>query len=195
VALRNAVLAALLDGEASGYDLAKLFDASVANFWMASPQQLYHELERMAAQGLIEAREVLQDRRPNKRVFRLTDRGREELHEFTRAPARPLALRDELLVKVHAVDAGDAEAVGAAVADLLQCARAKLARYDRLRARLLAGRSEQEYLADAERVGPYLTLMRGRAFEQENITWAEQTLAALRERWPRVSQGQPAGPD
>lgn len=37
MALRNAVMAALLEGAASGYDLAKAFDASVANFWMATP--------------------------------------------------------------------------------------------------------------------------------------------------------------
>ena len=47
MALRHAVLAALLEGEASGYQLAKRFDVSVANFWSATPQQLYRELERM----------------------------------------------------------------------------------------------------------------------------------------------------
>ena len=41
MSLRDAVLVALLEGESSGYDLAKGFDASVANFWMATPQQLY----------------------------------------------------------------------------------------------------------------------------------------------------------
>ena len=47
-------MAALLEGEASGYDLAKVFDASVANFWPATPQQLYRELVtavRVAARG------------------------------------------------------------------------------------------------------------------------------------------------
>ncbi len=33
--------------------------------------------------------------------------------------------------------------------------------YDRLRDGLLDGRSEDAYLRDAERVGPYLTLMGG----------------------------------
>lgn len=51
MALRDAVLAALLEGEASGYDLAKRFDRSVANFWTATPQQLYRELDRLAADG------------------------------------------------------------------------------------------------------------------------------------------------
>ncbi|MBD0746864.1 PadR family transcriptional regulator [Streptomyces sp. CBMA152] len=182
MALRNAVLAALLEGEASGYDLAKGFDASVANFWMATPQQLYRELDRMESDGLIEARVVQQERRPNKRLFSLTDAGYAALRSFTAEPPRPSAIRDELLVKVQAVDAGDAEAVRASIAERLEWARAKLARYDRLRARLLDGRTEDDFLAGAERVGPYLTLLRGRAFEQENIRWAERALAVLERR-------------
>ena len=182
MALRDAVLAALLEAEASGYDLAKGFDASVANFWMATPQQLYKELERMESQGLIRARVVQQERRPNKRLYSLTEAGREALREFTALPAKPTAIRDELLVKVQAVDGGDVAAVRAGVIERLEWARAKLARYDRLRARLLAGRTEEEYFAEVERIGPYLTLMRGRAFEKENIRWAEWALTVLEHR-------------
>ncbi|MDX3076267.1 PadR family transcriptional regulator [Streptomyces sp. NPDC088354] len=182
MALRNAVMAALLEGEASGYDLSKRFDASVANFWMATPQQLYKELDRMESQGLIEARVVLQERRPNKRLYSLTGAGRQALHDYTAEPARPTAIRDELLVKVQSVDAGDPAAVRTAIAEHLESARAKLARYDLERARLLAGRTEEEFLTGAERVGPYLTLMRGRAFEEENIRWAERALTVLEQR-------------
>ena len=49
MALRHAVLAVLLDEELSGYQLAKAFDVSVANFWHALPQQLYVELAKLAA--------------------------------------------------------------------------------------------------------------------------------------------------
>ncbi|MFK8910640.1 PadR family transcriptional regulator [Streptomyces sp. YS-3] len=182
MALRNAVLAALLEGEASGYDLAKGFDASVANFWMATPQQLYRELERMESDGLVRARLVQQERRPNKRLFSLTDTGLAALRTFTAAPPRPSAIRDELLVKVQSVDAGDAAAVREAVAERLERARAKVARYERLRDRLLDGRTEDEYLARSPRVGPYLTLLRGLAFEKENIRWAQRTLTVLDRR-------------
>lgn len=185
MALRNAILATLLEGEASGYDLSKGFDASVANFWMATPQQLYKELETLEAQGLVTARVVEQDRRPNKRLFSLTDAGRAALRDFTTQPAKITAIRDELLVKVQAVDAGDAEAVRKAIAERLDYATAKLARYDRMRARMLAARTEDEYFDEVERIGPYLTLMRGRAFEKENIRWAERAINILDKRSAR----------
>ena len=67
MSLRDAVLAALVDGELSGYDLSKAFDATVANFWTATPQQLYRELDRMDRDEVITARLVEQDGRPNKK--------------------------------------------------------------------------------------------------------------------------------
>lgn len=182
MALRDAVLTALLAGEASGYDLAKAFDASVADFWTATPQQLYRELERMEADGFISARLVRQDKRPNKRLFSLTDAGREALFQFTAEPPKRTAIRDDLLVKVQAVDSGDIAAVRAAVAEQLERSREILVRYERMRVRLLDGRSEADHLAKAERVGPYLTLLRGILFEKENVRWAKQVVAVLGER-------------
>ena len=182
MALRHALMAALLEGEASGYDLAKGFDASVANFWAATPQQLYRELDRMAADGLVHARLVHQERRPDKRLFSLTEAGQRSLHEFTARPPRPSVIRDELLVQVQALDAGDEAAVRQALKERMTRAETKIARYERLRAGLLDGRFEDDYLAEAERVGPYLTLMRGLSFERENLRWCEQSLKILERR-------------
>ncbi|QUH03062.1 PadR family transcriptional regulator [Saccharopolyspora erythraea] len=182
MALKHALLAALLEGEASGYDLAKQFDVSVANFWSATPQQLYRELERLAEDGLVAARVVRQERRPDKRLFTLTDEGRRQLAAFTARQPRPTAIRDELLVKLQAVDAGDRDAVRTFVQERVELARTKLTRYDRLREQLLDGRSEDDYLRSADRIGPYLTLMRGRSFEEDNLRWGEQVLRILAER-------------
>ena len=185
MALKHAVLAALLDGEATGYELAKRFDIATADYWSASAQQLYAELDRLAEQELVSGRLVPQQGRPNKRIFELTDAGREELRAFTARPTRPIAIRDELLVKLRAVDAGDLEAAAAAVRERLEHTRSKLERYDRLRERMLNGRSERDFLESAERIGPYLTLMRGRSFETENARWMEDVLEILAARAKR----------
>lgn len=182
MALRNAILAMLLEGESSGYDLAKSFNASVANFWTATPQQLYRELDKMESQGLVTARVVEQLRRPNKRLFSLTDAGAAELADFTTRAPKPTAIRDELLVQLQAIDAGDDEAIRRAVADRMATAETKLKRFERLRERLLGESAEAEFLAVAPRVGPYLTLVRGIAFETENIRWCEQVLSVLDQR-------------
>jgi hypothetical protein len=48
-----------------------------------------------------------------------------------------------------------------------------------MRDSLLNGRDEDTYLRDSERIGPYLTLMAGRMYEQAYLTWAERALTIL----------------
>ncbi|MGV9631711.1 PadR family transcriptional regulator [Streptomyces sp. NPDC003487] len=185
MSLKYAVLAALLEGEASGYELSKVFDVSLANFWPATPQQLYRELERLAGDGLIEARLVQQERRPNKRMYALTEEGRAQLSAFAvEPPRRPTVIRDELLIKIQAMDGTDPAATRALIEERRSWARGKLDRYRRVRERLLAGRDEEQYLREADRVGPYLTLMAGISFEEENLRWCDRALAVLERRVP-----------
>ena len=47
---------------------------------------------------------------------------------------------------------------------------------------MLDGGSEAHFLQTARRIGPYLTLARGIAFERENIAWFEMVLAATAEK-------------
>ncbi|EME21400.1 PadR family transcriptional regulator [Rhodococcus triatomae] len=180
MALRDAILAALTKGEYSGYDLAKAFDVTVANFWAATPQQLYRELDRMQHEGLIVARTVEQEKRPNKRTYTLTEAGRAALGDFVTRPPKPIAIRDELLVQVEAMTVESVPAVRVNVAHELEAAQAKLRRYEARREYLLAGRTEQRLLAEEDaNLGSYLTLVRGIAFETENIRWCEFVLESL----------------
>ncbi|WP_406208122.1 PadR family transcriptional regulator [Streptomyces sp. NBC_01017] len=181
MSLKYAVLAALLEGEASGYELSKVFDVSFANFWPATPQQLYRELERLAQDGLVQARFVQQERRPNKRMFTLTEAGRQDLRAFAaEPPRRPTAIRDELLIKIQAME--DPEAARALIEERMTWSRGKLDRYERVRDRLLDGRTEDEYLRESDRIGPYLTLLAGISFEQENLRWCERVATVLQHR-------------
>lgn len=182
MALRHAILAALLDHDATGYDLAKRFDVSVANYWTATRQQLYRELDGMAGDGLVAAEVVRQEGRPDKRVYSLTADGRRALADFVAGAPRPSAIRDELLVQVEAVDVTDPATLLGTLAERRDESRAKLEIYLRRRERLLDGRTEDELVAGGGRIGPYLTLERGIAYERENVAWSDRTIAALEAR-------------
>ncbi|MEU5210380.1 PadR family transcriptional regulator [Streptomyces sp. NPDC020742] len=188
MALRHAVLAALLDGEYSGYQLAKAFDAGVAHFWHALPQQLYAELTRLEAAGLVTGREVVQETRPNKRLFQVTDAGLAELERFAATTAKPSFIRDDLLVKVQAVDRTGTTAVIEQLDERGRIAAAKAEIFEKLLARLRGGREEDDFLARGARIGPYLTCLRGLAFERETRDWCARTAAVLRERAAATGQ-------
>src|SRR5690242_20883770 len=65
----------------SGYEIKSLVDKSTRNFWTASYGQIYPELRRLSAAGLIEGKaEPRGGRRRN--VYRLTPAGRRELETW-----------------------------------------------------------------------------------------------------------------
>ena len=55
MSLRHALLGLLADKAASGYELTKQFELSLANVWSASHSQIYPELQRMAERGWVVA--------------------------------------------------------------------------------------------------------------------------------------------
>ena len=182
MSLRYALLALLIDGEATGYELAKRFDRSVANFWHALPQQLYAELTRMEEDGLVEGEVVVQKTRPNKRVFSMTDEGREALQAWFREETRSTGIKDELLIRVYAADLTDAATLLGTVERSLPAHEQKLAIYESLRDESLRGRTEDQFVRTTRRIGPYLTLKSGILYEQAMVEWHRWAIGAVRAR-------------
>jgi DNA-binding PadR family transcriptional regulator len=179
MSLRHALLTALLDGEASGYELARRFDLSVASYWHALPAQLYPELHRLEADGLVDATEVPQARRPTKRLFAINDAGRAELRRWVAEPSRPLSLKDELMIRVRSGADTDPESIVEALHARRELSAAKLDGYLAAREAMLRGRTEAQFLRTARRVGPYLTVNAGIALERDQQAWIDESIAAL----------------
>ena len=194
MALKHAILATLLDGEASGYELAKVFDVAVADFWRASPQQIYTELRRLEAEKVIKGRAVAQADRPNKRVFKITRAGRDELYAFTQRETNKSTVRDDLMVKLQAADFADIDSLIAQLDARAEQSRERAEMFEGLLALQRGDQNENVHLATSERIGPYLTCLRGLLFEQENAVsseWAAEVLRARQagKRPPKVPRG------
>ncbi|GGX45255.1 PadR family transcriptional regulator [Streptomyces chryseus] len=191
MALRHAVLAALLagdgsdgdgSGEYSGYQLAKAFDIGVANFWHALPQQLYAELAKLEKEGLVAGRHVVQETRPNKRMFRVTQAGLAEFEAFAAATPKASFIRDDLMVKVQAADSVDTAPVIEQLEERAALAEAKIELFGKVLRKMRGELDEEEFLRRGEPIGPYLTCLRGLALERENRDWGLRVAAVLRER-------------
>ena len=74
--------------DSTGYDLTKRFEDSLNNFWHAQSSQIYRELKRMEKLGWVRSQNVIQESRPNKRLYAITDAGRNELSKWL-ANAKP----------------------------------------------------------------------------------------------------------
>jgi DNA-binding PadR family transcriptional regulator len=77
-----AVLGLLSDGERSGYDLARVAARTIEYMGVPSRSQIYRVLPRLVRWGLAESREIEQQGRPDKALYRVTDRGMDLLRAW-----------------------------------------------------------------------------------------------------------------
>ncbi|HEY8778140.1 MAG TPA: PadR family transcriptional regulator [Gaiellaceae bacterium] len=81
-----AVLALLaIEGERSGYDLSKLVEKSIGHVWAPARSGLYAVLPRLERAGLVSRRVAAQARRPDKRLYSITEKGREAVDTWLQA--------------------------------------------------------------------------------------------------------------
>ena len=97
MSLRHAILGLLAGGPASGYELTKQFDLSLANVWSARHSQSYPELQKMAAAGWVEAGD---EGARGRKEYEITADGRAELERWLTSPLPERTQRNELLLRV-----------------------------------------------------------------------------------------------
>ncbi|GAA1003400.1 PadR family transcriptional regulator [Streptomyces sp. F-3] len=99
--MRLPLLALLARGPAHGYELKQDLEQLLGS---AYPQpnigQIYVTLGRLEKSGLIEGEEVEQTGRPNKKIYRLTDAGREAVSAWFQKPEDEPRVRDEFFLKL-----------------------------------------------------------------------------------------------
>lgn len=86
--------------DTSGYDLKKYFEVSVNYYWSATHSQIYRTLDELNAEGFINQRIINQEDKPNRKVYTITENGKNSLVEWLKQPADLPAIRHELLVKL-----------------------------------------------------------------------------------------------
>src|SRR5215469_1280166 len=174
VALGDAILVCLTERPMTGYELAKTFDSSIGFFWKADHQQIYRELTRLRERGHVQAREVVQTGKPNKLVYTLTAEGRAALRHWAARPSSPPSIKDDMLVRLCALDSVDMDPMRADLMARLEHHRDRLARYERvLKKRFPHG---AESLDDT---GKLLGLRLGLRHEQAVVEWCEEALQTL----------------
>jgi DNA-binding PadR family transcriptional regulator len=175
LALGDAILACLTERPMSGYELAKTFDASIGFFWKADHQQIYRELSKLRDRGHIEGHEVVQSGKPNKLVYTLTPEGRAALRHWSGRPSTPPQIKDDLLVRLCALDSVDIESLRADLMARLEHHRDRHARYERILNKLFPD-GKASSVADT---GKLLGLRLGLRHEQVVAEWCEEAIEAL----------------
>lgn len=95
--VKTLCLGILSHGEATGYEIKKLFENEYSHFYEASFGSIYPALARLTEDGLVSCVQQAQDKRPDKKVYRITSAGRLAfLDDLAKMPGRD-RIRSEFL--------------------------------------------------------------------------------------------------
>jgi PadR family transcriptional regulator, regulatory protein AphA len=179
MSLEYSLLGFLSYGPMTGYDLKKTLDESTQFFWHAELSQIYPELKRLEQKGSITSATLPQDGKPDKKVYSITPRGREELLAWLSDPIDEApAIKNQVLLKLFFSGSLQKEELCAQLRCQLEVQRALLKRFQqesaaRIRSAAPAGGGANPALM-WESVRRY-----GEAQAGMTVRWLEETLAAV----------------
>ncbi|WP_338498240.1 PadR family transcriptional regulator [Streptomyces sp. SJL17-4] len=189
MAIEHAILVSLLEKPGSGYELARRFERSIGYFWTASHQQIYRVLKRMESDGWVDARDVPQHGRPDKKEYTVADLGQAVLSSWLHEPIEPESMRHDLAVKIRGAAFDDPAALIHEVERHRRTHTERLAHYLAGEARDFPGpgpgpRPGPEAPAasgplDAGRELQHVVLRGGIAYERMTLAWLDDVLATL----------------
>jgi len=87
-------------GPKTGYELQKKIEKSISHFWPSTQSQIYRTLNAMSAEKLILSEIHYQDERPNKKLYSITKKGKEELLQWLSEPIAIPKHRNNFLIQL-----------------------------------------------------------------------------------------------
>ena len=162
----------LLSREAlSGYDLKGRMGRPVGFFWEARHSQIYPELARLEAAGMVSHELVEQEGRPDKKVYEITPAGLEALRRWVVAPLEPRGARDELVLKAYSLWLAEPEEAIALFREQERLHEERLRRYEEINAWMEREWGDDLGLPGSPRFASYAALRRGILNERGYVEW------------------------
>lgn len=155
----------------SGYDLKLRMERRVGNFWSAGHSQIYPELARLEAAGMVSHELVEQEGRPDKKVYEITPAGLEALKGWVVAPLEPRGARDELVLKAYSLWLAEPEEAIALFKEQERLHEERLRRYEEINAWMEREWGDDLGLPGSPRFASYAALRRGILNERGYVEW------------------------
>ena len=170
----QAILGLLSIEPMSGYDLGQNIRASVGHIWSESYGQIYPNLKKLAAEGLVSSKVEVQKGKPDRRVYSITQKGRDRLIGWLATPPQPEIPRNEMLLKLFFGSLASPAVLIGYVEQMVAQRRALLEKFTGIEREIgeLSDRPEAPFWR--------MTARFGQLEMEAHLHWAEETLAALR---------------
>lgn len=128
--IRNALLTLLAREPLSGYDIKQQMNSRIGPFWKVGSNQVYPELSKMEAEGLVKLQGIEQNSyRPARKLYEITEAGKDALIQWTIEPGGLESMRDDFLLKAYNSWLVEPKKMGVQVEEIKKQHEARLAVY------------------------------------------------------------------
>lgn len=177
--LSYGLLSILSQASFSGYDLMLRSQP----FWPAKHSQIYPLLANLEKEEYVSYELVCQSDKPDKKVYSLTEKGKDALRQWLDEPAADPVTRDELMLKTYCLSYTDPEGAKRLFAARLDYYYKRLRQHEETVARLRESgdfpRNGDAPPFDSPRFGAYLLMEKALRTNRSNIEWTEWALRLL----------------
>lgn len=178
MALPHIILTRLNSQESTGYDITKHFSQSRGVYWAAGHQQVYRELIKLEARDAVSYTIHSQDRKPDRKVYKITAKGLEELGDWVKSGQTCLhPYRDEISAKILAAQPDDLPHVIQSLENLKDKVEANLVQIQQTNTEWLADKTADSHEIMMKRI----VLNRTKSHWVSLRDWCIETIYALRE--------------
>ena len=178
MSLDYAVLGFLNYKPMSGYDLKKIFDDSVRHFWHADQSQIYRTLSRLTEQEMVEVEVVRQEDRPDRKVYHITEQGKQSLLDWIAGPIPNQMPHSAPLIQVFFSGSLSNEEILEKFESVKQMFEMILAQYHKVPA--VVGQYEDMVGSERETFFWMLTLELGIKTMQVQLEWAQSVIDRIK---------------
>ncbi|WP_166240296.1 PadR family transcriptional regulator [Paenibacillus turpanensis] len=97
---QDVILGMLMDSSISGYDIKQNFEKLFSYFYNASYGTIYPTLSRMEKEGLITKQSFVQEGKPNKNVYTITQLGRKAFLEYLQSEIQNAEVKSDFMIRL-----------------------------------------------------------------------------------------------
>ena len=177
MSLPHALLGLLNYHPATGYELKTAFNKSIHFFWNATLPQIYRTLKQMEEKRWLTVVVEHQDGKPSRKIYRVTDPGREELRRWLEEIPEIPEHREPMLIKVFFGNQAEPQHLRSHLQKWREYHAGLLRRYDEeikpvieQSAKLTGAKDDARYWS--------LTLDFGRRYAKMVVDWCDEILSA-----------------
>lgn len=179
MSLKHGILGLLTYGSMTGYELMKVFNESLNFFWNAQTSQIYRELDTIEKKEWVSSEYIIQEGKPNKKVFTISDLGKKELIKWLdeHSSKDMFKIRDEMTMRVFFGSKGNTELL-----------KQELINYKKLNEHFANSLSQVEKGLDVkeqmakqpgEKLYWLMGIKRGYITAKSNIQWVDECIELL----------------